>query len=93
MTTCYIPPVEKTRRSYRKLTDEERGRVVAAQARRRETARAADDALAATYATWRALYDLGVSPSSIAEAAGLHPTVVQKVCTPSPNYRAQRERK
>jgi transposase-like protein len=93
MTTCYGALVEKTRRRYRKLTDAERERVLSDRQRRRAAVQEEKDSLKACHATWIELYEQGVSPTSIADAVGVHPTQVQKVCTPSPNYRATRERK
>lgn len=93
MTACYPALVENTRRRYRKLTDEERQKVVNAHEHYEELVAASKAAKRHLDGLFTALHDDSVSPTSIADATGLHPTTVQKICTPSPNYRAKRERK
>ena len=92
-STCYRARMaeERERRQYRKLTDDERATVLAAEQRRRDAVAEEENARIARNDLFRQLYAQGVSPTSMADAADLDRTGVQKICTPG-QYRSRAER-
>jgi hypothetical protein len=89
MTTCYGSLVEKRRG----LTSDEKETLRRAQERLDRAERELSNAARARNDLFQRLHDVGVGAQAVADVLELHRTTVQRIMTPSPRYRATRERK